>query len=83
MSAEQQILMASKLYACRRTAKFVLGKQYDARMKELGEALQKIAEGKGISVLSAAIEGAKGASPEAMVQILAAAVELTEPSSAL
>lgn len=81
MATEQHINMTAQLYQMRRNARFLLGDRYAAKMADLGAALTEISQARGISVLAAAIAGAKGASDIAAMQILAAAVELTEPST--
>jgi hypothetical protein len=80
-ATEQQVRMATKLYECRDAARSLLGDKYQKRMQDLGAALTKLAERKGCSVVDAAIDTAKGYEGFDVVQILAAAVELTEPSA--
>lgn len=80
-ATEQQVKMAAKLYECRDTAKTLLGDRYKARMAELGDALKAIAAGKKCELLHAANLAARACdSGFDQVQVLAAAVELVEPS---
>lgn len=80
MASEQQVQMAATLYDARRSARILLGESFKPKMAELGDALTTIAKAKGIDTLQAAILCARGASGMQAVQILAAAVELTEPT---
>lgn len=81
-ATEQQIRIASKLYECRDAARTLLGERYKGRMAELGAVLTRIAEGRKVSVLRAAQDAAKAVVGDGMtqIQILAAAVELVEPT---
>jgi hypothetical protein len=81
-ATEQQVEMAAQLYAARRSARIILGDRFEPVMADLGRTLKQIADAKKVSVLSAAILAAKGSSGMQAVQILAAAVELEEPSTA-
>lgn len=83
MSAtEQQIRIASKLYECRDAARTLLGDNYRPRMDELGTVLNRIAEVRKVGVLEAAQDAVKAVVGDGMtqLQILAAAVELIEPT---
>lgn len=81
-ATEQHVDMTAQLYAARRSARIILGDRFEPVMVDLGRALKQIADAKKVSVLSAAILAAKGSSGMQAVQILAAAVELAEPSPA-
>ncbi len=80
------IQMAAKLYLMRDQAKAALGDRYAERMAEGGRLLSAIAEKRGCGVLEVAINVSKAAMRKgddtAVVFILAAAVELLEPSEA-
>lgn len=80
---QQAIQTAAKLYETRDTMKRLLGDRYRERMTELGEALQKIAARKGKDVLMTAKEicSDPGMTGMEIGQIMAAAVELLEPSA--
>lgn len=83
MSAtQQQVQMAAKLYEMRDTAKHVLGDKYWARMMELGCALKMMSEREGKDVLAVATEACKTNSLAGIdvILIMAAAVELMEPT---
>lgn len=77
------IQMAAQLYEIRDLARAVMGKNYSARMAEIGRCLKIMAAKQGCSELAAAQRlAADNATSgfEAMVT-LAAAVELIEPSA--
>lgn len=78
-----QVQMAAQLYSIRDSVRGLMGDNYQPRMAELGGLLQRIAAKQGCSELVvarkiAACEDVKGS--DAMA-ILAAAVELIEPSA--
>ncbi|AJG18855.1 hypothetical protein [Cupriavidus basilensis] len=79
---QQAIQIAAKLYEVRDTIKRLLGDRYRERMDELGSALQKIAARKGKDVLMTAKEicSDPGMTGMEIGQIMAAAVELLEPT---
>lgn len=80
-ATERQVRLAAQLYQARDGAKTLLGDAYRPKMADLGAALNKLADAKGRSVLEVAIEAARESeSPFTQIQILAAAVELAEPS---
>ncbi|MGO4151374.1 hypothetical protein [Cupriavidus sp. YAF13] len=80
---QQAIQTAAKLYETRDTVRHLLGEHYKERMTELGGALQKIAARKGKDVLMTAKEicSDPGMTGMEIGQIMAAAVELLEPSA--
>ncbi len=80
---EKQVKMAAQLYEIRDTAKRLLGEKYKPKMAELGAALKKIARDSKKSELEAATELCKAIGAEGMdtLMIMAAAVELIEPSN--
>lgn len=84
MSHEQAIRINAKLYEVRDAARKVLGDSYRARMAEGGKMLSEIAEAKKCSVLDVALNVSQSAARKgdmnAVTFILAAAVELLEPS---
>lgn len=79
----QHVRIASRLYEVRRTARFLLGDRYLSKMAELGAALQLIAAAKGIDVLQATTIAVRESGAEGInaIYILAAGVELVEPSA--
>lgn len=83
--AEQRIRIAAQLYEARDDARTLLGDAYSARMAELGKAINTIAEKKQITVLQAGIAAAKAMQEDGQaytaVSVLAATVELLEPSA--
>lgn len=81
--SQQATQIAAKLYETRDTMKRLLGAKYKERMAELGGALQKIAARKGKDVLMTAREicSDPGMTGMEIGQIMAAAVELLEPSA--
>ena len=61
MSAtEQQVRMAAQLYQARDAVRRLLGDKYAAKMAELGEALQRLADARGTTVLKEAIGASDG-----------------------
>lgn len=74
--------LAPKFYETRNTAKQLLGARYEARMTELGAMLAKVAEGRRSGALDAAQDVVRAADLDGFeaIQVLAAAVELIEPS---
>ena len=78
-----QVQMAAQLYSIRDSVRGLMGDNYHARMAELGGMLQRIAEKHGCSELSAArrIAADEDASSFDAMAVLAAAVELIEPSA--
>ncbi len=77
------IALAAQLYECRDTMKRLCGDKYKERMAELGGAIQKIAARKGKDVLMTAKEicSDPGMTGMEKIQIMAAVVELLEPSA--
>lgn len=79
------IQIAARLYECRDTAKRLLGEKFTSRMQEYGDMVKKLAGAKGIDILMA---GKILADPDVSgggitsVLVLAATVELIEPSNA-
>ena len=78
-----QVQMAAQLYSIRDSVRRLMGDNYHPRMAQLGELLQRIAAKHGCSELSAArrIAADEEASSFDAMAILAAAVELIEPSA--
>jgi len=74
--------LAPKLYETRNTARMLLGEGYSARMKELGAMVAKVAAGRRTGALDAAQDVVRAADLDGFeaIQVLAAAVELIEPS---
>ena len=81
MAAVTAIHLTPKLYACRDAARWLLGDHYPQRMSELGSALSNTAKSANCNVLQAATNAARGTDGLDAMQILAAAVELVEPSA--
>ena len=77
------VQMAATLYNIRDSVRGLMGDTYQPRMAELGGLLQRIAAKQGCSELVAArkIAAAEDASSFNAMAILAAAVELIEPSA--
>jgi hypothetical protein len=82
-ATEQQVKMAAQLYDMRDKAKRLLGERYKPHMAELGKILTMTAERDKKSVLAVATEVAKKRELIGMdlMLVMAAAVELTEPSA--
>ncbi len=84
MSAtEQQVRMAAQLYEMRDTARRLLGERYHDRMKGLGAIIKHESKKRGVSEISAATSLCKerGLLGFDVMLVMAAAVELTEPSA--
>ena len=83
MSATQkQIEMAAKLYELRDRARTLLGDRYKPHMTELGKILQATADRDGKSVITVAQEVCtkRDLIGMDMLMVMAAAVELVEPT---
>ena len=80
---EKQVKMAAKLYEMRDTAKRLLRDKYAAKMTEYGEILQATAERDSRTPMEVAIAVSYKNDTPAMeiCFIMAAAVELAEPST--
>ncbi|MDY0747637.1 hypothetical protein SNE35_24255 [Paucibacter sp. R3-3] len=74
--------LAAKFYETRDTARMLLGADYSARMKELGAMVAKVAAGRRTGALDAAQDVVRAADLDSFdaIQVMAAAVELIEPS---
>lgn len=79
---QKQVQMAAQLYDMRDKARRLLGDRYKAHMDELGRILTMTAERDKKSVLAVATEVAKKRNLIGMdlLLVMAAAVELTEPT---
>lgn len=74
------IQVTSRLYACRDAARLILGPLYRLRMTELGNALITAAAAADCDILRAAHDAGRAADAIHAMQLLAAVVELVEPS---
>lgn len=81
-ATQQQVQMAAKLYELRDRARTLLGERYTPHMAELGKILKATADRDGTDVLAVATEVCKKRELIGMdlMMVMAAAVELTEPS---
>jgi hypothetical protein len=75
------IQITSRLYSCRDAARLILGDKYPRRMAELGRVLINAAATADCDVLQAARAAGRLIDPTEAMQLLAAVVELAEPSS--
>ena len=84
MSHEQPIRIAAKLYEARDAVRKALGSNYRPRMRDGGKLLAGIAKQKNCGVLEVALNVSqsleRNGKADAVPFILAAAVELLEPS---
>lgn len=80
-ATEQQVVLAAQLYQARDAVRRLLGDKYAAKMAELGECLQRLADVRGTTVLKEAIGAARAVSGLDSLLILAAAVERAEPTT--
>lgn len=84
MNATQtQVAMAAKLYEARDAMRRILGDKFAARMAELGAVIKQVATKRGHNELRAAQDIIRAGELQGMdaLQVLAAAVELVEPSA--
>lgn len=81
-ATEQQVHIAAKLYEMRDRARRLLGEKYKQHMAELGRILKDTARQTGKSEIVVATEVAKKRNLAGidLMMVMAAAVELTEPS---
>lgn len=81
-ATEQQVQIAAKLYEMRNRARRLLGEKYKQHMAELGRILKDTARQTGKSEIVVATEVAKKRNLVGidLMMVMAAAVELTEPS---
>lgn len=77
-----QVQMAAKLYECRDTAKRLLGDRYAKEMREWGRIIANCATHEKCDTMAAGINMAKMVDGINVLMILAATVELVEPSNA-
>jgi hypothetical protein len=84
MNAQQTTQMATQIYEARDAAKFVHGARYPQKMQEYGAVLRKVMAAKNVNEIRAAILLSEHTeSPYQRMDILAAAVELIEPSGVM
>ena len=81
--AQRHIQMAAKLYDIRDTVKRHLGENYAGRMAEYSAVIKEVALKRGTSELDAATLMSRdpALSPFTALTVMAAAVELVEPSA--
>lgn len=77
-----KVQMAAQLYECRDTVRRFLGQNYQVRMQAIGKAVLARSEQDQCDPLAAGIRLAKTVDGMDSVMILAATVELVEPSAA-
>ena len=85
MSAtEKQVQIAAQLYDMRAKAKRLLGEKYKTQMEELGRILKMTSDrdGKPAIAIAADVCKKRGLIGMDLLLVMAAAVELTEPSNA-
>ena len=84
-ATEQQVAMAAKLYEMRDAAKRLLGEKFKSRMTEIGKLLSDSALRDGKTVLVSAMALCRERNLQGMdvIVVMAAAVELVEPSVGL
>ncbi len=75
------VQMAAKLYKCRDHAKNLLGDKYHDLMREWGEVVTACAKQENCDTMAAGIHMAKMVDGMDAMMILAATVELVEPSN--
>ncbi len=76
-----KVQMAAKLYECRDAAKTLMGEKYETEIAKFSSLIAAQAKRDGSSELSAATDLAAKAGGFGAVYILAAYVELVEPSA--
>lgn len=80
-TAEAATMMAAKLYECRKAAKSLLGAHFGRDMALWAKAIRGVAADDKTTELVAATKMAREAGGFGAVVILAAAVEMIEPSA--
>lgn len=75
------VQMAAKLYECRDHAKNLLGDKYHERMRDWGEVVTSFATQEKCDTMAAGIYIARMVDGMDAMMILAATVELVEPSN--
>lgn len=75
------INITPRLYSCRDAARLILGADYPKRMADLGRELLNAATGADCDVLQAARAAGRHTDAIEAMQLLAAVVELAEPST--
>lgn len=79
--SQRAIQLAAQLYEARDIMRTLLGDKFQARMKEYGEAITEVMAAKSVDTITAAQMLCKETeSPMQQITILAAAVEMAEPS---
>lgn len=86
VATEQQVRMAARLYQCRDSMRTILGSKYHETIGGYAKTIRHVANERKIDTLAAAIQMSKEAQamfwdPIIPVCLLAAAVEIAEPSS--
>lgn len=82
MTTETQVRLAARLYEARDVAKTMLGDKFKERMAEYGKVLLAIAARESIDILAAANVACRLVdNPYTQIQLMAAVVELVEPST--
>ena len=85
MNNEQAVAMAAKLYEARSASRTMLGARWREHMQFIGQAIKLCQERTGMDTIQAAMKmcercHANGGPATDSVHILAAAVEMVEPS---
>ena len=80
LARSKEVQITARLYACRDAARLVLGPLYRLRMTELGTTLLRAAAAADCDILKAARDAGRHADATQAMQLLAAVVELVEPS---
>jgi hypothetical protein len=81
-ATEQQVRIAARLYESRDAAKLMLGERYRERMAEYGEVLKAICKRDSVDEIGALNKALRLVdNPYTQIQLMAAAVELVEPSA--
>jgi hypothetical protein len=80
IAIEQRARLAATMYECRDAARSLLGDRYAARMAEIGKAIDAISTARRIGTVAAATLMARNLDGMNALQVIAAAVELVEPT---
>ena len=72
--------MAHRMYECRDAARFLFGDKFQAKMTEFAEAIKAVAEAKGCTEIQALNAMGKKTEGMATICLIAAYVEMVEPS---
>lgn len=83
--SEQHVALAARMYECRATARRLLGDRFEPKMRELANVVRAVAKRDGFNNIVAGATIIKEARLFGMdlLMLMAAVVEMTEPTNAV